>query len=772
MLTGLLQDDCSEQRQLEVSILHLVLPPLALPIVPGGNAGDLGVHIIDSIWQVFSCVREWHNKLRDQKTAPTVLVWAWPGEGTDRPPTPMASASVCEQPDASLSLLPAVSALLRCMALELDRSITLITTDAKPQPDEVHDLTAFLAEKTIQIGDINLANHRLYGFEPRLLSVIQRRSGRERIQPLDGHILSLGGARGIVAEMLNRLTCPQSHLSLVGRTKPDKPNPDFVGLPPQELMRLLMKRSREVGDVDATTPKSLQRQVDEIQRQVALENHLKCCNEDLERFDYHAVDLSKPDGFKALIDQDLMDDVDVLISGAGVIQDQSCLSKTRESFEVVLRTKVMPLCVLLCQGLPSSIKTWISFSSIASKSGNPGQADYAAANEFLNTVMHWFSRRYPEICLRTVNWGPWQGSGMASSQVMKAFQARGLEPVHPADAATMMREILDPEWLAVEVSGVALHPSVTGRLQRQQALIDSSMLWKYHSMPVRDALEMDEWRLVFHEEIPYLLGHRKNGRAVVPAALVLCLAADLASSSVLIQPQALQLNLYVFHGITIPAGELVNVKAKSQISDDGQTGEMLIQQFHQQRPHYKVTWQSIARESRMFTHQWSFVPDSDGGDFLYCDRDDVYSACLFHSGIMARLCDQVVIDRASCTSWCIADATTLQQQLGLEVSETDQLLPRQDLTLIDSLLQLLLVHTIEVYGYSVLPQELSVKLFEPMPQSCKVKLVNTILCAQGSVLEAIGACCDEQGKILFVMEPSKFTVSKDLLDYPPGISHE
>ncbi len=432
----------------------------------------------------------------------------------------------------------------------------------------------------------------------------------------------------------------------------------------------------------------------------------------------------------------------------------------------------MPLCVLLCHGLPSSIKTWISFSSIASKSGNPGQADYAAANEFLNTVMHWFSRRYPEIRLRTVNWGPWQGSGMASSEVMKAFQARGLEPVHPDDAATMLREILNPEWLAVEVSGVALHPSVTSRLQRQQALIDSSMLWKYHSMPVRDALEMDEWRLMFHEEIPYLLGHRKNGRAVVPAALVLCLAADLAPSSALVQPQVLQLSLYVFHGITIPEGELVDVHAKTQISDDGQTGEMLVQQAYQKRPHYKVTWQSIARESEMLSRSWRFDPVSDDGVFLYCERDDVYTACLFHSGIMARLCDRVVIDRVSCTSWCSADATPLQEQLGIEISEFDQTLPYRDLTLIDALLQLLLVQTIEMYGFSALPQELSIMLLDSMPRTGKVKLTITILQVQGSVLEAVGACCDAHGKLLFVMEPSKFTTSKNLLDYPPGISYE
>ena len=40
----------------------------------------------------------------------------------------------------------------------------------------------------------------------------------------------------------------------------------------------------------------------------------------------------------------------------------------------------------------------------------------------------------------------------------------------------MRREIRDPEVLAVEVSGGALQPAVTDRLQRQQAVIDSSML--------------------------------------------------------------------------------------------------------------------------------------------------------------------------------------------------------------------------------------------------------------------------------------------------------
>ena len=42
-------------------------------------------------------------------------------------------------------------------------------------------------------------------------------------------------------------------------------------------------------------------------------------------------------------------DIEVLISGAGIVRDQSCLTKTKDSFEAVLRTKVMPLCVLLAR---------------------------------------------------------------------------------------------------------------------------------------------------------------------------------------------------------------------------------------------------------------------------------------------------------------------------------------------------------------------------------------------------------------------------------------
>ena len=748
----------------KASVLHFVLPELNISIRSEADPAALAEKIINSFWNVFCSVREWHGKLQDPTSV--ILVWGLPGESLDRPDSPLDKSATFERLQPSLSLLPALSGLLRCMTLELDRPIVLLSTETNPQPDEVRDVTAFAANGAVRIGDCTLKSHRLMSHEPRLLS---DKHPPHCQQPLGGHILSLGGARGIVSEMLMRLTQDQGHLSVVGRTNLERLDPELSGLVPQELMRVLINRHRQSGDISSMKPRLLRQEVDRVQRQAALEQHLSKLRQGVKIFDYHTADLSEADCFIELLEREEMEDVEVLISGAGVIQDQSCLTKTRESFDAVLRTKVVPLCVLLCRDLPHSLKTWISFSSIASKSGNPGQADYAAANEFLNTVAHWFSCRHPEIQMRTINWGPWQGSGMASSEVVQAFYSRGLAPVEPDAAARMISQILDASWSDVEVSGVSLQPSVIHRLRYQQSLIDRSIPWAHHALPVDDALATADWRLFFHKDIPYLRGHCKNERAVVPAAAVLCLTADLAAS---LQPDheiPLYLRLYVFNGITIADSHGVMTKAEADISEDALSGILTINQAKIKRPHYKVEWRWGVQMHA--PPSWQSRPSTIDSKLIFCDREDVYKACLFHSGVMARLCDRIIIDPESNSSWCRARPAPIQEQLGLEDAIVSAYVVNNDLTLIDALLQLLLVQTIETCGFSALPQELFIVMYNSMPTVGEVDLAITIIQVQDSFLEAIGACRDEEGRTLFVMERSRFTISKELLDYPPGISY-
>lgn len=730
------------------------------------DADSLASHVVDSLWSVFSHVRNFHHSL---KVSSPVILWAFPGEDTNRPSSPLSTLvqqSTHPTSTDSISLLPSLSGLLRCIALELKRPILLISTKADSTSGQITDLISYLYNTHLLLGDFHLVNHILYSYEPRLL---KETSYDISSRPLTGNILSLGGARGIVSEILTRLADPRSSLSVVGRTPIDPLDPSLIGLSKQDLMRTLIDKYRKTASTEPVTPKSLQSEVDNIRRREKLGHHLSVLSKSVSTFNYQSLDLSSAIGVDTLFGQESFVNASVLVSGAGVIQDQSCLTKSRESFEAVLRTKVVPACTLLTNGIPSSLRTWIIFSSIASKSGNPGQSDYAAANEFLNTVAHWFSRRHPQINIRTINWGPWKGTGMASPDVLSAFHERGLAPITADAGANFLRLTLESDQSIVETSAVSLINDLPNRLHLYQSLISSSPIWKYHSLPPTDVLSSSVLPIFFHPSVPYLQGHRKKGTPVVPAVAALSLAADFAFIHHPHAQQGISLNLYVYNGITLTDNLSTVVNAHTSYDTVSDIGSLTLTNSTHSRPYYKVGWSFVDPTSS--DHQYSFTPGSSIGNLLFCDLNDIYSKCLFHSGVMASISSRITIDPATRTSWCSARSTCINHVFGTESLKHSNLLANYDLTVLDALLQLLLVQTIETIGVSALPQELSMTLIREIPPDTEVNLTATIVSVNNTQIEARGACQDLFGNLLFTMDLSKFTASKELLDFPPGISY-
>ncbi|MFD3775770.1 type I polyketide synthase [Streptomyces sp. NPDC058612] len=126
-----------------------------------------------------------------------------------------------------------------------------------------------------------------------------------------------------------------------------------------------------------------------------------------------------------------------VIHAAGVIADAPLTAQTQESFERVLGAKVYGT-YLLHQATAQipTVRFFVGFSSATAVLGVPGQANYAAANAFMDTLMHWRSANgLPGL---SVNWGPWGDVGMAANtftdQQIRHNAARGVRFLAPAAA--------------------------------------------------------------------------------------------------------------------------------------------------------------------------------------------------------------------------------------------------------------------------------------------------------------------------------------------------
>jgi acyl transferase domain-containing protein/acyl carrier protein len=101
-----------------------------------------------------------------------------------------------------------------------------------------------------------------------------------------------------------------------------------------------------------------------------------------------------------------------IFHAAGVLDDGLLLQQTWERFQQVMAPKVAGAWNLhtLTKDIP--LDYFVCFSSVASLLGSPSQSNYAAANAFMDTLVHY--RRACGLPGLSINWGPWSSVGMAA----------------------------------------------------------------------------------------------------------------------------------------------------------------------------------------------------------------------------------------------------------------------------------------------------------------------------------------------------------------------
>ena len=335
-------------------------------------------------------------------------------------------------------------------------------------------------------------------------------AGTLRLDPGDLVVVT-GGARGVTAAAVQGLaeTVPASFL-LLGRSPEPGPEPEWLsGLAAEAEMKRAIFSNWSEGKpkpAEVETAYRRYRGAREIQETLA---KLQATGA---KAIYRSVDVRDPAGIQAAVAEvrNAFGPVRAVIHGAGYLADRLIVEKTPEQFAAVFDTKVRGMEALMAAVSDDPLRYLLVFSSVAARTGNRGQVDYAMANEVLNKMARREARRRPDCRVISFNWGPWDG-GMVSPALKREFTRKGIGLI-PMDEGVraMLAEMAGEPGDAVEM--------VIGAELGQAAQADAPAAGKpatpIQGLPLAFKREVDPRR------VPVTVARQVDGAPSMPFSLM------------------------------------------------------------------------------------------------------------------------------------------------------------------------------------------------------------------------------------------------------------
>jgi len=272
--------------------------------------------------------------------------------------------------------------------------------------------------------------------------------------PADVVVIS-GGARGVTAACAVELArSTRCRLVLLGRSAIDAPESAALAAARDEAAVKKVLFSEQAG----LKPAELGRRAAAVLASREARATLADIRAAGSEVRYLAVDVTDPAAVATALDAVRAEwgAITGVVHGAGVIHDKRLVEKTEAQWDAVWSTKVAGAHALLEATRADPLKVLVFFSSVAGRAGNPGQSDYAAANEALNKLAALERRRRPATVVKSIGWGPWEG-GMVTPALKAAFTARGVDLIPLDRGARLFVEELAwrPEVVELVVGGAA-----------------------------------------------------------------------------------------------------------------------------------------------------------------------------------------------------------------------------------------------------------------------------------------------------------------------------
>lgn len=210
-----------------------------------------------------------------------------------------------------------------------------------------------------------------------------------------------------------------------------------------------------------------------------------------------------------------------IIHCAGVLDDHLLIDLQWANFENAYSAKVQGTLNLDALTRQLDVDCFVMFSSAASLLGNRGQANYAAANSFMDAIAR--QRKLSGLPALSINWGPWASVGMAQSNstISRQLSAQGFTALSTQLALQALGNcllgtrtqvgVIDCQWdqylqsaeqLESFLSKVATAPIRTQEQQRQGA--QSALVGQFAQATIAERLSL--LNTIVNNQIRKILG--------------------------------------------------------------------------------------------------------------------------------------------------------------------------------------------------------------------------------------------------------------------------
>ncbi len=170
---------------------------------------------------------------------------------------------------------------------------------------------------------------------------------------------------------------------------------------------------------------------------------------------YHTCDVTDSEAVRSVMNNvaGRYGRIDGIIHGAGVLKDSLLSQMTADDLSMVTDVKFLGAWNLFEATEKNGLRFFVGLSSAAAIQGNPGQANYAAANRMMSALLKTLRRKNNAIRFKALMLPPIEGAGMAENpETREMMRRKGVAYIHVNELAGLFcRELFiapsDDDWV-------------------------------------------------------------------------------------------------------------------------------------------------------------------------------------------------------------------------------------------------------------------------------------------------------------------------------------